>query len=605
MATVSFALFSIFIPVILGCFSFSGKKYSRNLMLGSITAITFCSNAVMVLVWFLLASVVTQYELLFVNTLVSILLAFLFLPVFRKETISPSFFLKVSCLLVMALVVYSNLTFGQTGIHADASTASLLTRAQLRHRDFFPDTWYYGNGDIWVFSSQTFTAPFVMLLKNQSLARMLGSSLLCCATAGAIYFHNKKGFGSNAWMIAIPLLFLFISGERDMIMYEAAYLTQMLLMSVVPFLGYKVYKNTANKWTHMVFYLILIILMMGGIRFMAEQILPVWCTCIVLIYAEIRNREEIDWKGIFFKCVRFSVSILLPAIVGLAIYVLLKRTHNVVYSANGSIVFNNSIKACLDTVSVYIFNLFFCFGFTGNAYLISVDGILNMISVIMCLLVMVVVPVLQARKLKEESEYVQYFFVFAVIHNILMFVMIVLFVAKTNTQYVLTSIFANMIVSARYIYVYWIRQKHFEKYIWTALFLFASLVGCVDVVSDSIGWEEKVLSKKAVQQQLVDRGLTKGYGEFWTVYGQELYSDFQIQYGGLSYYDGIPTKFVWLVDATVFEPEDKDTFLILSDYEHKDVAPNIPSLFEEPIDYFVLDGYHVYVFDYDITVDIS
>lgn len=604
MATLSLGLFSICIPAILSASSFGGKKCSRKQMFGTIASTTLCANAVMVLAGFLFASV-TQYELLFVNALVAILSAFFFFPILRKETVNPSFFLKVSCLLVMALVVYSNLTFGQTGIHADAATASLLTRAQLRHKDFFPDTWYYGNGDIWVFSSQTFTAPFVMLMKNQSLARMLGSSLLCCATACAIYFHNKKGFQSNAWLIAIPLLFLFISGERDMIMYESAYLTQMLMMSVIPFMAYKVYTRTAGKWLHMVFCLTLIILMMGGIRFMAEQILPVWCTCVVLTYAEIRNRDTIDWKGTFTKCVRFSVSIMLPAIIGLAVYVWLKRTHNVVNTANNALFLNDSINACFNSINAYITNTFSCFGFTANAYLLSIDGLQNMISVIMCILIMLVIPLLQATKLKKEPEYVRFFYGFATIHNLIMMIMIVFFVAKTTSaHYVLTSIFANMIVSARYIYVYWIKQKHFDKYIWTVLFLFASLVGCIDIASDSIGWEEKVLSKKAIQQQLVDRGLTKGYGEFWTVYGQELYSDFQIQYGGLSYYEGIPVKFVWLVDAAVYEPEDKETFLILSDYEHKDVAPNIPSLFEEPIDYFVLDGFHVYVFDYDITVDI-
>lgn len=604
MEMISFAVLAICVPTILSYFFCSKNEKGKECILTNVFMVDLFSVLALLVAWLAFRTSITKYELLFIDAAIAIFVAYIVIPLCKNRSISYIQILKASCFFVLALVVYSNLTYGQATLHGDGATASLLTRAQLRHRDFFPDTWYYGNGDIWVFGSHTFTAPFVMLMKNQSLARMLGSALLCCTTAAAICFHNKKGFGSNAWMITIPLLFLFISGERDMIMHEAAYLTQMLLMSVIPFLGYRIYKNSVNKWTRIVFYLILTILMMGGIRFLAEQILPVWCTCIVLAYAEIRNREDIDWKGTFVKCVRFSASILLPTIIGLTFYVWLKRTHHVIPSAHSSIVLNYSLQNCLDNVLIYIHNLFFCFGFTGKAYLISVDGVLSIISVIMCLLIMFVIPVLQAMKLKYESEYVQYFYVFAVIHNIIMFIMIVLFAEKTKTQYVLTSIFVNLIFSGRYIYVYWIKQKHFEKYIWTVLFLFASVVSCVDIALDSIGWEEKVLRQKAVQQQLVDRGLTKGYGDMWIVYAQELYSDFQIQYGGLSFFEGIPTEFLWLVDETVFEPEDKDTFLMLTEYENMEVAPNIPSLFDEPIDYFVLDGYHIYVFDYDIIVDI-
>lgn len=602
--SVFFLLLAVSMPIALSSLSNIGTGNRKRFFIKSTLLSVFAANAIMLLIWLLFQSTITRYELLFVNALVAILIIYLCVPLYKNRKLSPTEILKLSCICVIALVTYSNLTFGQTALHSDSATASLLTKAQVKYGDFFPDTWYYVNGDIWVLSSQIFTAPFAILMNNQSLARMLGSVTLCILTSLVIFFHNKKAFQSDAWVIAIPLLFLFIIGQRNMIIYEAAYLSQMLLLSIYPFLYYKIYKNICCKWIVVVFSLLTVLMTMGGIRFVAEQILPLWCTCLTITYFEIRKNDSIDWKKIFLKCLRFSISILLPTIIGLAVYVYLKRTHNVVYSANGSIVFNDSFKTCLNVFSVYISNLLLCFGFTGNAYLISLDGILNLISIIMCLLIVFIVPVLQAIKLKHESEYVRFFYMFAVIHNIIMFIMIIFFAAKTNTQYVLTSIFVDMIVSARYIYTYWIKQNHFEKYIWTGLFLIASMFGCVDMALDSIGWEEKVLSQKSLQQQLIDRGLTKGYGDFWPVYGQEVYSDFKIEYGGLLIYEGIPSRFYWLVDGNVFEPEDKETFLILTDRYNREVAPNIPTLFEEPIDYFELDGHHIYVFDYDIAVDI-
>ena len=60
----------------------------------------------------------------------------------------------------------------------------------------------------------------------------------------------------------------------------------------------------------------------------------------------------------------------------------------------------------------------------------------------------------------------------------------------------------------------------------------------------------------------------------------------------------------WLIDGEVFTPEDTGTFLILTAEENQRYTDFLPETFEKPVDYFEINGNHIYVFDYDIAADM-
>ena len=603
MISVNTAILALLIPVAVFQ-TFGSKQYGRKASVIQAAATVVTAVSGMLCFGAVLGSRVTLYECLFVNGLVSAALATLVFPVVQGKKFEYLQLLKFGCLVCIAVVSYSILTKGQTMIHGDSATASLLTKAQLEHGSFFPRSWYYVNGDIWILSLQTLVAPFVLLLKDQSLARMLGSLAVVLFTAWMVYLHSKKAYENDSWLLAVPLLFVFLSGERDMMLYQVAYTPQMVFLIAGMMWGFRVYRSTPRKRDYFCLGVLVILLVAGGVRHLAETVLPLWLTCMVLNYLDVRSRAVQDWKQIWKEWIRLTLAIMLPAVIGLAIHVFLKRTLHLVNSAHNSLVLVNSLKECADNVVVYTANLFDCFGFKGGAELVSLEGIWSMCSVVMCIIVVFLVPVLQAMKLKQEEAYVKFFYAFSVIHNLIMFVLAVFLKGKDESRYLLTSIFAWILLSSRYIYVYWIRQKHFEKYIWTGLFLIATVIGCMSLATNSDGWEDALASKEQVSEQLMEHGLTKGYGSFWTALGYEVYSDFGIQMGGLEMYDDEFIAHFWLIDGEVFTPEDTGTFLILTEEENQRYTDFLPETFEKPVDYFEINGNHIYVFDYDIAADM-
>lgn len=603
MTTIWVVLFSVLIPFCMTLmFEDKAQGTKRSVVHGAAIAAVSCLVAVAARL--VLGDRVTGYEYLLVASLTAAL-GVLVLPVLRKETFEPMQVMRFVFLMCMICVVYSIVTYGQTLIHGDTATASLLTKSQLKHGQFFPEDWYYVNGDIWVFSLQLFVAPFVILMENQSLARMLGSALLVIVTAWSMYLHSRKAYRDDSWLLAVPLLFVFLAGERDMMLYQVAYTLQMVFLVVGAFWTFRIYEGNAAKRDYAILGGFIVMLVAGGVRDVAETVLPLWLTCMVLNYLNVRNREYLNWKQIWTEWIRLTLAVMVSAVVGLAVHIYLKRTLHVVNSAHNSLVLVSSLSDCIDNAFQYVINLFDCFGFRGGAQLISLDGIWSMCCVVMCCIVVFVVPVLQALKLKDEPGYVQFLFAFGVIHNLIMFVLAVFLEGKDESRYLLTSIFAWILVSARYIYVYWINQKHFEKIIWIGLFTVASVLGCAALGENSLGWEKKLDTKKAVVSELVEKGLTKGYGSFWDVYGFEIYSDFEIRFGGLEMYDDDFIAHFWLTDGDVFIPEEKNTFLLLSEEENERYVSLLEEKFEEPIDYFEIKGNHIYVYDYDIAEDMT
>ena len=60
--------------------------------------------------------------------------------------------LRIVCFMTIAVACYSILTYGQTDIHSDTATATLLAQSQIRNQSLFPISWNYtaSNRDVGV-----------------------------------------------------------------------------------------------------------------------------------------------------------------------------------------------------------------------------------------------------------------------------------------------------------------------------------------------------------------------------------------------------------------------------------------------------------------------
>lgn len=577
------------------------KRYILMLCMVEVIA-----NALVLLLKTRFADTWTSYECLLVNAIVSIVAVQVCAMVLERKKPNCHDTLKTVCFICFSVAAYSSLTYGQAHIHSDSATSILLTKSQIEHASLFPASWNYANGEIWTLSTHIFVLPFTVLLKNQSLARALGSVFIFTAASCGIVWLSKRIFKNDSWTLAIPLFIVFIAGysAREEILYEAAYDGQMLWMTAELTL-FILALQTRKKRYILGYMLIAFAQCAGGVRFVIEQSLPVFMAYAFYIYLEIREKESIAWWSQTKRAMSVGSMTMLPAMAGLFVYNWLCGWHNVNNTSNSAMVLTGSLYELWNNLVNSVIQLFECFGYSGGGYAISVAGIGSLVSIAICVLVCFVIPLLQGMKIRRENHAVRLFYFFGIAHNLLLFGSKILFNLMETPRYMLTIAFVSIIISARYIYVYWIEQTNFRKAMWTGLFAFAALIQCLVLIANNANWTDDLLAKKAFNQALVEAGQTKGYATYWNAYNNEVYSDMRIRYGGVSIGEGCIARFSWLVDEDVFTPCDSDTFLLLTESERQVLGPDIPAMFGQPREIIEDNGYCAYLFDHDIVTDFE
>lgn len=139
------------------------------------------------------------------------------IPIIRRERISYVNILNIICLFSITATIYYILTYGQATIDSDIAMPSFLDQTIWKTKSLFPTNWAYVNGDIWVISIHLFVLPFTILLKNQSLARMLGASLLFMSSLAGIYYQDKKIYKNNLKLVLAGKKAMEIPKNEDII----------------------------------------------------------------------------------------------------------------------------------------------------------------------------------------------------------------------------------------------------------------------------------------------------------------------------------------------------------------------------------------------------
>lgn len=522
-------------------------------------------------------------------------------------------------LISLAVVSYSVLTYGRTVIHADTAIASMLAKAELKYHQWFPDSWCYANGDLWAFSTNIFTLPFMYLIEDQSLARMLGSLTAILMSVAGIALQGLFFWKDKSWLISIPVFLLCtfgvydsadpFSGEYDMILYQAANTTTMLWICLVVWLIYAAHGRDAGGFSlKLCTSLMLIALLVSGLRYMAELTMPLIATFVTFTLFDLL-REGIN-RSVITKLLKRILWVLIPSCVGYIINKHIINSRMIFYTGGMGLSLPETTSGYLDNFIQMFRNCFYNFGYVDAGNLFSFKGIRNVISVIMCVFIVFIIPLLQARSIASESMPVKFFFTFGLFHNLEMFLMGVLF-SMTTYRYFLSSIYVFEIISAVYVYNHWLKGNGKGlRTATTVIFVFVMFIYWGAMLENSAGWTEALKEKRNLSRELVDRGLTKGYAPYWDSYQHEVYSDGKIEMvsiaNDLRQVPGDePRDLVWqnwgLVDANRFLPEDKDTFLVLDDKLNASFGSRIPLIYGEPVEVFGCAGKTVYVWDYDIA----
>ncbi|SKB65701.1 hypothetical protein SAMN06296386_103213 [Lachnospiraceae bacterium] len=547
------------------------------------------------------SSFFTVYELFL--SLFSSAVLFYFALNMKNGTDKIDILLKAICAIAVGVSAYSILTFGQTFVHSDVATATLLAQSQLRTHSLFPATWNYVNGDVWVIAINLFTLPFTAFMKDQPLARELGSLVFVLVTVFFIYLFNRFYLQSKAWLFSIPFFLLFLSGSLDFTLYQAAYTGQMIWLLLSVWFSYEMMYGK-RKGRAFVFYSVVSFLtILGGMRAVAVQTLPIIAAmgaCLCLKYYRVEEKS-IDIKSIVSNGMKNLLLIFPSSIVGIIGYKMICSTHTI-QTGRSRLAIVRSVRQMIRLVIAYLDGLFGCFGYTSFGMVISEYGLRNIVTISSTVILIFIIPILQFKNWKKENDKIHFLLLFTVFHAVEMFILFVFF-DKSEPRYLLTTIFLLLIISARYIYEYWIKNLFHQKKLVIALYSFAVLIFVVSLTYSNREWKNNLAEKKALSQALVDRGLTKGYaGSYWDAYNNEVYSDLKLKVGAVSLGTKGAMPYRWLVDDKAFEPIDGiKSFLIIKKKDNPLISSKLEQFFGHTTDHFVVKSYHIYVWDYDIS----
>lgn len=349
--------------------------------------------------------------------------------------------LKIICLLAFIAASYAIFTFGQTFIHSDSATPILLGKSIFRNKRLLPDSWNPANGELQIFSIVPFSEITSLIITNQSIARVLASFIVVVLSAAGMIYFSQKYFKDASWTISIPLFLVFLSSANttDMILYQAAYTPVMIsltfcfaLLMAARFSDEKLYQRKC----YIIYFILLVLMSMNGVRYIAEHVLPILATLVLIDY----YHEDIkDIKKWIFTVARDCIAVLIPTAIGFGGYKLICKSHSMNDVVSGATAFADSLADIRENLFATIDNMISCFGYSSGASLVSVLGIKNLISIIIFLLVCVVVPFLQTLHIKEENINVQAFYIFATVHNLIMLILSIC-CGKTVERYILSTV---------------------------------------------------------------------------------------------------------------------------------------------------------------------
>ena len=517
-------------------------------------------------------------------------------------------YMEVAMWIVLAwsifCICFSMFTYGLTYIHSDNAAELLALKSIITNRDLFPDEWVYMNGDVNFMRIQVFLLLPYLLVGSKPVAREIGALLIIVLSVLALRKLSRKIFKDDSWLVAVPVIWIMLGGRatRDILMYSGMYISSIFWLAVFILLFDTVSKEKCKKRIVVAFCLLETLVLTGGTRWLAEITIPLLVVSIYLAYTEKRG---------FVKNILF---VLVPSIAGMGIFKLVNIKCDFFVSGKSDLVLPDTLSDIGKNAIVIFKNFYECFGYNGADSIISLSGLVSVISLTACTIICFVLPIIQMCLFYEESSEVKTFLVFAFTHNFVL-IMTAVLTSKLLDYHMVTVIIMDILMSARLVYGALQHSDRFLKGGFTILFIFTILIDSIFMLAASKGWKENYTKQRQFAEKLAATGAEKGFGTFWNAYTYEVYSDDSFRTGAIQIEDYFISDYFCLVDKSIFKAADCKSFLILNE-EENEMYGTVEFFLDKPTEDWVEEdvptfnyftkqlekhNLRVLVYDYDIS----
>lgn len=496
--------------------------------------------------------------------------------------------IRLCAIASLIAVIYVILTYGQTCLHSDSTGVLRLYNSIKANRSLYPRSWNTANGEIYIFHNATVACFTSLLIHNPIIARVVSSAISIIIAYFCLVWFSNNCLKSDSWMYAttFTLLFLCSANSRDMILFQAAYVAPIICFTVCFATSYRIILCEESGWITKVVQLGLLATMsIEGIRYIAEYIIPVICSFGIIAVIKVIKHEDAGKKSIL----KILGYIVIPSAVGYFIYKYISQTHSMNNSVSNGFEIVNSFALLMQNAKLYFLNIIAAFGFSKSNAL----GY-NIIALLVAFLICVALPLIRLSNFKSCIEAEKTFLLFGMVHNV-MLIGIALLLSKVEERYLLSSIYICIIISSQCL-VDILKQNKKISNILVLVFLALSVFQMILLVKTTYGWKDNLASQKDFCQQLVDKGITKGYATYWNAYTNEAYSENKISFGAIKPSERKLEKYYWLVDDSAFEKKEGKSCVILTRKENKLYGDAVYIQCGEPSDDFIYKNAYVYDF---------
>lgn len=518
-----------------------------------------------------------------------------------KERRLSDLIIAIISLIAIIITLYYLFTYGIATLQGDVNISYRYARAMEWSHELFPKDWLFVNSEVYIFRVTSIASFIGLIVKNQVLGRILADVIFLGITIIVINHFFKNYFKDNGTALTVILFLLYLGGieTRTMILTEGTYVSEFLaIVLTIPLmfnvLDFNVGYHGQNKFKYIksaILYGIVVFLMVaGGVRYLAEQILPM--ICAILIYKYLSYRVDKNKKVIIDTVVSFAV-VLIPSVLGWFFYKWICSTHFMNSGAMDKMTFPDSVSILFQNFIKILGNFVACFGYIGGTEPVSWLGLRNLISIVSFAFICIVIPIMQLKKYKDETQEVKFFMIFALCHNVLMFTVAVAF-DKNWERYLLSTIYVCILLSVRYVYSYWFKNN-VDKWLFIIILFGATVIESMVMYKSTLGWKEIYDSHMRIVNELESRGLYKGYGNYWTALTYEIYANGDLVCGQVDIRDRAQPQ-LWDIDYAVYEKAADKSFLMLTEEEVKLAENSLQEIFGDYSDEFEIND--VYLFDF-------
>ena len=505
---------------------------------------------------------------------------------YKTDFFSFVFFFVVAASFLIAL--YFVMTYGQANIDSDTADASRLAKSMVTHKCIVSPSVLYVDGSIWCCLQNSFFSLIPSsIFHNQPFARMVASALMITVAVILIIMLSKRVFQSDAYRVAVPVILLGMGGWTGyyMILIEAAY-TRVIILEIILIIALVGCVKSKTRLLRVVLIIVLglfsFFLGLDSLRNIPELLLPIWITPIVYYLLSGYKCSENDENGYFPGKYVFTATLVSLAccVIGLVVYRFLVEKHiHMVDTVDNALIFADSLTTLFNELIIAFRTPFELFGYSGNARVFSLAGVWNLVSLTSAILICYIFPFLQIKQYKKEKSSVQLYIVYTITQSSIMFLADIL-LAKHGGYRLLSSWSLIIIMSCRYIYEKIKSIKKAKvKYIVYATFLLLVMVDGMMFIKRSDGWREQLNERISLNNIILEKGVNKGYAQYWTAYSNELYSDFKINYNAVDIYQNYIKPSAFFLDLDDYYEEADKSFLMLSEEEKDLIDSNIESLY--------------------------